>query len=76
VVDYIEQEVESMVDSMIVSISEVVGVDTKVMATTIVVTTDKTEEEEDMKMTEEVIKSTLKHNVVATLTKKPLRTSD
>jgi len=73
VVDYIEQE-ESMVDSMIVSISEVVGVDTKVMAT-IVVTTDKTEEE-DMKMTEEVIKSTLKHNVVATLTKKPLRTSD
>jgi len=74
-VDYIEQEVESMVDSMIVSISEVVGVDTKVMATTIVVTTDKTEEE-DMKMTEEVIKSTLKHNVVATLTKKPLRTSD
>jgi len=75
VVDYIEQEEESMVDSMIVSISEVVGVDTKVMATTIVVTTDKTEEE-DMKMTEEVIKSTLKHNVVATLTKKPLRTSD
>jgi len=75
VVDYIEQEVESMVDSMIVSISEVVGVDTKVMATTIVVTTDKTEEK-DMKMTEEVIKSTLKHNVVATLTKKPLRTSD
>jgi len=75
VVDYIEQEVESMVDSMIVSISEVVGVDTKVMATIVVVTTDKTEEE-DMKMTEEVIKSTLKHNVVATLTKKPLRTSD
>jgi len=71
VVDYIEQEVEDRENSMIVNISEVVGVDTKVMATA--VETDKTEEE-DTKTTPEVIKFARNNNVVATLTKMLLKT--
>lgn len=70
-VDYIEQEVEDRENSMIVNISEVVGVDTKVMATA--VETDKTEEE-DTKTTPEVIKFARNNNVVATLTKMLLKT--
>lgn len=66
----IEQEVETEEDLMMVNISEEEGVtDMKVTDTAEAI--DKTEEE-DTKMTQEVIKST-QNPVVVTLTKKPLK---
>ena len=66
----IEQEVEIEEDLKMVNISEEEGVtDTKVTDTAEAI--DKTEEE-DMKMTQEVIKST-QNPVVVTLTKRPLK---
>lgn len=66
----IEQEVEIEEDLKMVNISEEEGVtDTKVTDTAEAI--DKTEEE-DTKMTQEVIKST-QNPVVVTLTKRPLK---